>query len=68
MKTKRTTLKNSSIGAITAVLLAASAQISAADGSLPIWARQFKEAYQPVHKEGVEAIGATQVVMGPEVE
>jgi hypothetical protein len=45
MKTKHTALKSSSIGASTAVLLAASAQISAAGVSLPIWAGQFKQAY-----------------------
>jgi hypothetical protein len=45
MKTKHTALKSSSIGASTAVLLAASAQINAAGVSLPIWAGQFKQAY-----------------------
>ncbi len=45
MKTKHTALKSSSIGASTAVLLAASAQINVAGVSLPIWAGQFKQAY-----------------------
>ncbi len=38
-------LKSSSIDASTAVLLTASAQLSAAGVSLPIWAGQFKQAY-----------------------
>jgi hypothetical protein len=51
MKTKHTALKNASIGAITAVLLAVSAQISAADVNLPIWAGQLKQAYSSTSEQ-----------------
>ena len=59
MKTKYDTLKTSVIGTITATLIAVSAQGSAADG-LPIWAGQFKAAYDSTS----EQTGSTRVRAG----
>lgn len=59
MKTKHTTLKPSTIGTITAMLMAVSVQTSAAGESQPIWAGHFKEAYRSVSPQSVTSSSAS---------